>query len=154
IRAAAVWPGNELPRTEGTRKLKRRELKDWLSNASGPQMSDRQGSTRSVASVLARFAPGRAIASSTTIDELGLSSLERVELLMALEEAFQVTIDETRFASASTIANLEALTQPLAGAGPANITVSEPIDFPSWNRALPARALRRASLPTWILPLG
>src|SRR6266851_772490 len=30
IRAAAVWPGAELPRTEGTRKLKRRELRAWL----------------------------------------------------------------------------------------------------------------------------
>jgi long-chain acyl-CoA synthetase len=73
---------------------------------------------------------------------------------MALEEAFQVTIDETRFASATTIADLEALTQPLTGAAPATVSVTEPIEFPSWNRALPARALRRASLPTWILPLG
>ena len=31
---------------------------------------------------------------------------------------------------------------------------AEPIDFPSWNRSAPARALRRASLPTWILPLA
>src|SRR6185503_17076491 len=30
IRASAVWPGAELPRTEGTRKLKRRELRAWL----------------------------------------------------------------------------------------------------------------------------
>jgi long-chain acyl-CoA synthetase len=30
IRAAALWPGTELPRTEGTRKLKRRELRQWL----------------------------------------------------------------------------------------------------------------------------
>jgi long-chain acyl-CoA synthetase len=154
IRAVAVWPGNELPRTEGTRKLKRRELKEWLSNAGGPQTRERQPSARSVASVLSRFAPGRTLTSSTTIDALGLSSLERVELLMALEEAFQVTIDETRFASATTIADLEALTQPLTAAGPAAVNVTEPIDFPSWNRALPARALRRASLPTWILPLG
>src|SRR5262249_30816515 len=36
IRAAAVWPGADLPRTEGTRKLKRRELKKWLEQqASG-----------------------------------------------------------------------------------------------------------------------
>jgi long-chain acyl-CoA synthetase len=28
------------------------------------------------------------------------------------------------------------------------------IAFPSWNRSLPVRAIRRASLPTWILPLG
>ena len=29
IRAAAVWPSGELPRTEGTRKLKRRELRGF-----------------------------------------------------------------------------------------------------------------------------
>ena len=32
----------------------------------------------------------------TTLDELGLSSLDRVEMMMALEEAFQTTLDETR----------------------------------------------------------
>ena len=35
IRTAAVWPGAELPRTEGTRKLKRRELRDWLVRSAG-----------------------------------------------------------------------------------------------------------------------
>ena len=91
IRASAVWPGTELPRTEGTRKLKRRELRAWLLG-----QQSRRGSVRrmarlqadaTVAAILARFAPGRTIESSTTIDELGLSSLERVELMMALEEA-------------------------------------------------------------------
>ena len=69
--------------------------------------------------MLSRFAPGRTIQPATTIDELGLSSLERVELMMALEEAFQVTVDESRFAAAKTVADLEALTRPLEGAGPA-----------------------------------
>jgi long-chain acyl-CoA synthetase len=31
---------------------------------------------------------------------------------------------------------------------------AEPVEFPSWNRTWPARTLRRASLPTWILPLA
>ena len=31
IRAAAIWPGTELPRTDGTRKLKRRELQQWVA---------------------------------------------------------------------------------------------------------------------------
>ncbi len=31
IRAVVVWPGSELPRTDGTRKLKRRELRQWLA---------------------------------------------------------------------------------------------------------------------------
>jgi long-chain acyl-CoA synthetase len=154
IRAAAVWPGAELPRTEGTRKLKRRELKQWISGEQHRDRPEPAASGRSVASVLDRFAPGRSLTPATTIDELGLSSLERVELMMALEEAFQVTVDEARFNAAKTLADLEALTQPIDAAGPASVAATEPIDFPAWNRSLPARLLRRASLPTWILPLG
>ena len=159
IRAAAVWPAEELPRTEGTRKLKRRELRQWLSSAATGAPA-RAGSSRSVESVAGRFAPGRTVAGSTTIDELGLSSLERVELMLALEEAFQVTIDEGRFAAAKTVADLGALVQPLeAGSGAsltaagAAATASEVIEFPSWNRTAPAQFVRRISLPTWILPL-
>ena len=154
VRAVAVWPGRELPRTEGTRKLKRRELKAWLSGEQGRQTPAGGTDSRSVASVLQRFAPGRTVTPDTTIDALGLSSLERVELMMALEEAFQVTVDESRFGAARTVADLEALTQPIDAAGPAAVAATDTIDFPSWNRTLPARALRRASLPTWILPLG
>jgi len=154
IRAAAVWSSDELPRTEGTRKLKRRELKAWIA---GSQMHERAGTSeggRSVATVLARFAPGRPITPATTIDELGLSSLERVELMMALEEAFQVTIDEARFGEARTVGDLDALTKPIDAAQPARIATSESFEFPLWNQARAARALRRVSLPTWILPLS
>ena len=160
IRLATVWPGDELPRTEGTRKLKRRELRDWLVRSAGAARGDAPApsvtrSDRSVSAVVQRFAPGRSIAGETTIDELGLSSLERVELMMALEEALQVTVDEGKFSAARTIADLEALARPLdATPGVVSAAAAEPIDFPSWNRSTPARALRRASLPTWILPLG
>jgi long-chain acyl-CoA synthetase len=157
VRVAAVWAGDELPRTEGTRKLKRRELKSWLAGEQDRQKPASGAQGRTVASVLERFAPGRTLTAETTIDALGLSSLERVELMMALEEAFQVTVDEARFSAARTVGDLEALTRPLeiAGtAGPATVTATDAIQFPSWNRSLPARALRRASLPTWILPLG
>jgi long-chain acyl-CoA synthetase len=155
IRAAAVWPGTELPRTEGTRKLKRRELKQWLTaSSSGATPAAVSQGGRSVASVIERFAPGRTIAPDTTIDELGLSSLERVELMMALEESLQVTIDEPKFASAATVSDLEALVRPIEAGGAAAVVRAEPIDFPTWNRALPVRALRRASLPTWILPVA
>ena len=158
IRAAAAWPGAELPRTEGTRKLKRRELRQWLtdSRSESPKPSTGRRGTAgpSVASVIARFAPGRTIEASTTIDELGLSSLERVELMMALEESLQCTIDESRFSAATTVADLEAITQPLTGEAAAAVQVQQDaIEFPSWNRSAAFRALRRASLPTWILPL-
>jgi long-chain acyl-CoA synthetase len=155
IRAATLWSGPELPRTEGTRKLKRRELREWLATSNHPAAVKPDASARSVTAVLERFVPGRTIDSATTIDELGLSSLERVELMMALEETMQVTLDEPRFAAASTVADLEALTRPLERGEAATAVIgSESIDFPAWNRSAPVRALRRASLPTWILPLA
>src|SRR3954471_3934154 len=163
IRAAAVWPGSELPRTEGTRKLKRRELRNWLVNrdASQPVVLPPKGGSHTVADVLRRFAPGRTIEATTTIEELGLTSLERVELMMALEEAFQVTVDESAFSATSTVADLEALVKPADwGQSPAARSIGDTapanrdIVFPAWNRSLPARIARRVSLPTWILPLG
>ncbi len=153
IRAAALWPGTELPRTEGTRKLKRRELKQWLlgSRQDRPTTAPHDA----MGAVLARFAPGRTVEPGTTIDELGLSSLERVELMMAIEDVFHVTVDEGRFAAAATVGDLEALARPLEAPGAAVVSgAPEPIAFPAWNRTWPARAARRVSLPTWILPLA
>jgi len=176
IRAAVVWPEAELPRTEGTRKLKRRELRNWLLGGgggrreAGTEEREARSGIRGVRGVLERFAPGRTIEPSTTIEELGLSSLERVELMMALEEALQVTIDEAGFAAARTVGDLETLTKsvgapegttPAVSASPLRRdlapTAPRPegdIVFPSWNRSWPVRTVRRASLPTWILPLG
>ena len=161
IRTAAAWPGSELPRTEGTKKLKRRELHQWLVTRPGDKgvgTDAGQGATGShVIGVLSRFAPGRTITSETTIDELGLSSLERVELMMALEEALQSTIDEAKFAAARTVGDLEAFkgTGILSVASPERVPAPlDTIDFPTWNRSAAARWLRRVSLPTWILPPG
>src|SRR3954453_19393396 len=154
VRAAVAWTGGELPRTEGTRKLKRRELRQWITGnrerANSLTAGGHSASGATVASVISRFAPGRTLQSSTTLDELGLSSLERVELMMALEESLECTIDESGFADATTVADLEELTRPLAGQGAATVHLQhEAIDFPTWSRSIPIRALRRASLPTW-----
>jgi long-chain acyl-CoA synthetase len=157
IRSAALWTAGELPRTEGTRKLRRRELKQWLSGQAPPTPPvGNAGAAR----VLERFAPGRTIGAGTTIEQLGLSSLERIELMMALEEAFQVTVDEARFAAAATVGDLDALLRPLDAAtttgradpGAIGPVGTAPQEFPSWTRSAPARAARRMSLPTWILP--
>ena len=151
IRGAARWETGELPRTEGTRKLKRRELRQWLTGqAPGPTATG--GPKASVAGILERFAPSRPVSSETSIAELGLSSLERVELMMALEEGFEATVDETQFAAAETVGDLERLVKPIEGAPTPKAVAVESFDFPSWNRSLPARIARRISLPTWILP--
>jgi long-chain acyl-CoA synthetase len=149
IRAIVAWTSGNLPRTEGTRKLKRRELRQWLSGQGGAARTQPQG--RSVIALLDRFAPGRSLTADTPIDALGLSSLERVELMIALEETFEVTVDEAQFAAAKTVGDLETIVRPIEGAAAEPRSV-ETFDLPSWNRSSLASAARRVSLPTWILP--
>ena len=48
------------------------------------------------------------------MDELGLSSLERVELMVALEDRFGTTIDEAAFSGVQSVADLDT---PRACAG-------------------------------------
>ena len=177
VRGVSTWPGPELPRTEGTRKLKRRDLQRWVAQGSSAATTPARAKT--VEDVVRRFVGGRDILPDTAIEALGLSSLERVELMMALEEAFATTMDEAAFASARTVGDLSRLvgdpglaggqgseardpktvdrlrapgSRPLAS-GPRPLA-SEPIEFPSWNRSLPARTIRGLSLPTWILPIA
>ena len=147
IRASSLWPTSELPRTEGTRKLKRAMIRDWVASGEKP-LDAPEGDT--LEALVARFARGRDISGDTTLEELGLSSLERVELMVALEDRFQTHVDEARFAEASSVEQLKQLVER----GPAADDVEEPVDFPSWNRAWPVRLVRRLSLATWILPLA
>jgi long-chain acyl-CoA synthetase len=152
IRTFSTWPGEALPRTEGTGKLKRREIRRVVMDGGAGTTPTAGG--ESLETLVARYAPGRSVSAETTLDELGLSSLERVELMMALEERFQATIDELAFARARTVRDLRTLLEQPAGAPSAAVPpTSEPIDFPAWNRTRLARAIRRVSLPTWILPL-
>ena len=148
IQGISRWPDAELPRTEGTRKLKRREVRAWLAGGSQPSTAHR--ADESLEGLLARFAGGRSVSGATTLEDLGLSSLDRVELMVALEDKFQTRLDESRFAEAVSVDALkQLLTTPAAAP-----TAADPVDFPSWNRTWAARVVRRVSLASWILPLA
>ena len=108
-------------------------------------------STDALTSLVARYAGRANLSPATTIDELGLSSLDRVELMVALEDAFHAPIDEGAFAA---VRDLSALRTLVDRAAASETPPAEPVDFPSWNRSWLARAIRRASLPTWILPIA
>jgi long-chain acyl-CoA synthetase len=174
IRSVSRWPGAELPRTDGTRKLKRREVKRWVDgDTAAPSAGAADRRTDSVLAAVQRFAPGRTdIRPDTPIESLGLSSLERVELLMAIEEHARTTLDESTFGEARTVADLARLVgegeagEPAAPVRdqngvvappkrlPTATTEEGPVVFPTWNRRRPFTWIRNASLPTWILPLG
>ena len=140
IRSFSIWPGEELPRTQSTRKLRRAEIAETIRK--GAQAAQPKPESE-LAALLQKYAPGRVITPETTLDELGLSSLDRVQLMMELEQKRSADIDEGAFSSAATVAELS---RP----APAR---AEPIDFPTYNRSRFARVMRRLALPFWLLPL-
>src|SRR5205823_1068009 len=108
IRGASVWTTGDLPRTEGTRKLKRAAIRDWVRSGGTPAAAV---TGDSLEALVASFARGRDVSGATTLEELGLSSLERVELMIALEDKFQTRFDEARFSEAASVADLKQLVE-------------------------------------------
>ena len=148
VRSFSIWSSGPLPRTEGTKKLKRAAIKEWVASGAPPAAA--HAGDDPLQSLLAKFAGSRSLDGSTSIEGLGLSSLERVELMVALEDQFQTRIDETKFAGAKTLDELRSIVTT----APQQAEVVEAVDFPSWNRLPVVRMIRRVSQATWILPLG
>ncbi len=69
--------------------------------------------------------------------ELSLTSLDRVELMSALEERFQVELNETSFAEAKTVADVERLLRQPAAQRAEYV-------YPRWTQREPVRGLRLA----------
>ncbi len=148
IRGVSVWTSGPLPRTEGTRKLRRQAVRAWVQT--GAALDLRPSGEDALGALMARFAGSRSVNGTTSLEELGLSSLERVELMVALEDRFQTRIDEAQFAQARTLDDLRSMVEHVSTSPEA----AEPVDFPSWNRNWIVGIVRRLSLATWILPLA
>ena len=86
-----------------------------------------------------RTAPSR---QNTTLDELGLSSLDRVELMIDLEQHLDTSIDESLLSGTRTISDLAEISMPPSA-----------LEFPVWNRSWLARIIRNVALSTVGLPL-
>ena len=135
MRRWMVWPDKDFPRTPTQKPMLGR-----IREAAEVQLGDRQaGSASSIApfgplaEIFARVSHGRALPDDTS--GLQLSSVERVELLSALEDRFQVDLSETEFASADSVRQLERLVeQPAARAGAYR--------YARWAQRWPARAFR------------
>ena len=156
IRGCSVWPETTLPRTEGTGKLRRRELARWVGGGRTAATGGRSPAGDFDA-VVAGFAHGMPVADETTLAELGLGSLERIELMVALERAFDRTLDEVAFAGARTLADLRALVadgnRPAAPGAAPRPGPQEAVRFPTWNRGRTPALVRRVALATVLLPL-
>jgi long-chain acyl-CoA synthetase len=105
-----VWPENDFPRTS-TGKPRGNVIHEVVRAAQEARPAAVSGASP-LADLIARIS-GRAVTrlrpEANLEDDLRLSSLERVELLSALEDRYQVDLSEANFSAARTVGDLERM---------------------------------------------
>ena len=133
-----VWPDEDFPRTS-TQKPLRREIQKAIQAQLSQEPSNHVPSSP-LAELIGRItgrAPARLSSQTNLESELNLSSLDRVELLSALEDRYQIDLSETRFANVTTVGELEHM---LHGKLPQRT----PYHYPRWVQRWPVTWLRLA----------
>jgi len=107
------WPQEDFPRTS-TQKPRRSVIAEFAAREilQAGAIEVAAAGENPVMELIGRIT-GRSVAGvnrDTALDSgLGLSSLDRVELISALEDRYQVDLSETRFSSARTVGDVERM---------------------------------------------
>lgn len=149
VRRWFVWPEKDFPRTSTTRKVRKREVIEMVkAQAAAARRSHARATTalfETVARVSGEAPPALDLTSNLTTD-LKLDSLGRVELLSALEDRYQVELDEAAFTAATTLGDIENMIHQRW------VGHARPYPLPEWPLRFPATLIRRLALYTLILP--
>ena len=137
MRAWFVWPDEDFPRSS-TQKPRRNAIREAVEAALSKHKNGQSlANTASPLSELLARITGRSMqnltADANLESGLGLSSLERVDLLSALEDRYQVDLSETDFANAATVGDLEKLLQGRSVASRQSLDVGKPSERPATN---------------------
>ena len=131
-----VWPEEDFPRTS-TQKP-RRNLIQQAAIAQQTQETGRPKSPTVLGDLIGRIKGGSPthLSSSTNLDsDLNLSSLERVELMGALEDRYQIDLSEAGFASMQTVGDLERFLQ-------GSVHARTKYHYPRWTLRWPISWIR------------
>jgi long-chain acyl-CoA synthetase len=138
MRRWTVWRDQDFPRTP-TQKPMLARIREAVEQEIGGARKP-TGAAKPIAGGLGDILQRISHRDSSTASEaarLNLSSIERVELLSALEDRYQVDLSETEFSAADSVAALERLIeQPEARA--------VAYHYPRWAQTLWARCIRTA----------
>ena len=131
-----VWPEQDFPRTT-TGKPRRNVIGAAVAALRKADPAPMTGASP-LADLIGRISgrvPPKLRPESSLEDDLQLSSLERVELMSAIEDRYQLDLSETSFSSARTVGDLE---QVLSGKGAARVEYH----YPRWTLSWPVRWVR------------
>ena len=131
-----VWPKQDFPRT-ATQKPRLNTIRQAVAAALQSKTTSQEASSP-LAELIQQISgrtPARLGAEASLESDLHLSSLDRVELMGALEDRYQLDLSESRFASANTVGDLERLLRAKGGA-------SLPYHYPRWTLDWPVTWIR------------
>src|ERR1700676_5412550 len=140
MRCWFLWPEADFPRT-ATGKPKLAEIRaavesQWGTAERGARAA---ATTGGIAELIARLAgrpaDGNVNANASLQTDLNLSSLDRVELLGAIEDRYQIDLNETQFTSAVTVGDLERLVRQSS-------SERSEFVFPRWAQRWPVPWIR------------
>src|SRR5215469_10853580 len=146
MRAWFVWLGEDFPRT-ATQKPRSNLILETVVAKLGETRGDGPGASplQDLIERVTGRAPASLAAGQSLDADLGLSSLDRVELLGALEERYQVDLSETRFAAVNTVGDLERM---LRG----EVAARAAYHYPRWVQRWPVTWIRLATDYLLLLP--
>ncbi len=146
IRRWSIWSELDFPRT-ATHKVLKRVVAERVNVQSAVS---KHAAETVLASEIARItgAVPSSLDNSDRLSDLQLDSLGRVELLSALEDRYQISLDEAAFTAATTLADVEKVVR-----GEIEDQVVTPYPYPKWTRWLIVRWLRVLLYYTILLPI-
>ncbi len=185
IQGWTIWPEEDFPRTPSTLKVKRgevaarvgRSLADKGHEPERPHFRDED----KVLDILGQIIGSRSEQirdEHLLADDLGLSSLDALELIVQLEHGFGISLDEAQISNIRTVGELKDWVTASQGRDRASrpastvherstsFTRQEPsetvsktrqgdlISIPKWPRSFPVRIVRAVMLSLIIIPIA
>ncbi|MGC2059899.1 MAG: AMP-binding protein [Candidatus Sulfotelmatobacter sp.] len=111
VRMWVRWPQEDFPRTS-TQKPRRNVIAEFAAKQILPGSRQEVANDNPIAEMIGRITGRKPVAQNAGAkldSDLGLSSLDRVELISALEDRYQVDLSETNFSAARTAGDVEKM---------------------------------------------
>ena len=146
MRCWMVWPESDFPRTS-TQKPRTNLIQQWAEAQAKGSSNGLPMSEGGLAELISRVSKRSATALNPAArleDDLNLSSLDRVELMSAIEDRYGVDLDEGEVTQNTTVEQLEKMLQSRAGERTQYV-------YPPWVQSRPIHWLRALIyyLMTW-----
>lgn len=149
IRHWVTWPESDFPRTTGTRKVIKPLVTQTATRIMSKTVTPRD-SERSVILPVVSQVVGTNVSgidpSATLADDLKLDSMGRVELLSALEDRYQVELDEAAITATTTVGEIDQMLREKK-------VVTSTYPYPRWALRFPIPLIGTIVYHLFLLPL-